>query len=165
MQHHHGAEEGRTRALHVQRIAPARHLVGFALVEDLEQFLIDAAASVEALVDDQRLLVLVLQQVALELGERGRVHRLDVQIADFAVGQFGDHLLAVFHPAVVLQVAHGGAGERLQIDGPGALGRGLGIHQELELAARQNIEELPVVLAGLQFLPVHRKDEVAGARS
>ena len=72
------------------------------------------------------------------------------------------HLLAVFHPAVVLQVAHGGAVQRFQIDGPGAIGRGLGIHQELELAARQNVEELPVILAGLQFLAVHRQNVIAG---
>src|ERR1017187_9763107 len=40
LQHHHGAEEGGARALDVQRIAPARHLVGFALVENLQQFLV-----------------------------------------------------------------------------------------------------------------------------
>ena len=157
-----GPKKAGTGALHFERIAASRDLVGFALVENLEQFLIDASAAVEALVDDQRLLVLVLEQVALELGERGGVHRLDVQIADFTVGQFGDHLLAVFHPAVVFQVALRDGGERFEIDGPGAVGCGFGVHQEFELAARKNVEELPVVVAGLQFLAVDRKDEVAG---
>ena len=39
---------------------------------------------------------------------------------------------------------------------------GLGVHQEFELAAGKNVEELPVILAGLQLLAVHREDEVAG---
>src|SRR5262249_61490615 len=54
------------------------------------------------------------------------------------------------------------AAERLEIDWPCAIGRGPGIHHELELAAGENVEELPVVVATLELLTVHREDEVAG---
>ena len=39
--HHHRAEERSPRALHVQRIAAARSLVRLALIENLQQFLVD----------------------------------------------------------------------------------------------------------------------------
>ena len=52
------------------RIAAAGQLVLLALIEDLQQFLVDAAAAVEALVDDERLLAAVIDQVLLELLEQ-----------------------------------------------------------------------------------------------
>ena len=44
-------------------------------------------------------------EIELELPQRRRVHRADVQVADLAVAQLVDHLAAIVDPPRVLQVA------------------------------------------------------------
>ena len=56
----------------IERVAAAGGLVRLALIENLEEFLVDAAAAVETLVDDERLLVLILDELFLELGSEAR---------------------------------------------------------------------------------------------
>ena len=80
--------------------------------EDGEQLLVDAAAAVEALIDDERLLRAVGGEIELELAQRRRVHRADVQVADLAVARLGHDVAAVVHPLGVLQVAERAAGDR-----------------------------------------------------
>ena len=108
------------------------------------------AAAVEAFVDDEGLLAEVVEQVALELLVGARVHGADVQVADLAAGELVHHGPAAVHPAVVLQVGLGSGGERLEADGPGAVLLRLGVDQELEFAAGDEVEQLPVVVAGLE---------------
>ena len=72
-----------------------------ALNQDRQQFLLDVAAAVPALVDDQAFLVTELGQVLLELRQRRLIHRLDVQVSNPAAGELIDLLAPFFHPAVV----------------------------------------------------------------
>ena len=126
-----------------------------------EQLLIDAAAAVEALIDDERLLRAVGREIELEAPQRRRVHGADVQVADLAVARLGDHLAAIGDPALVLQIA-----ERLVVDRrdrhfPRAGARRLVVQQEVELLAQRIGESLPVVVRRLQVAIVERDDELA----
>src|SRR6478672_4447176 len=80
--------------------------------EDAEQFLVDAAPAVEPLVDDERLLRPVRGKIELELAKRRGVHRSNVQIADVAATEPGDHVASIADPPRVLQIGEGGPGRR-----------------------------------------------------
>ena len=80
--------------------------------EDAQQLLIDPAAAVEALIDDERLLGPVRGEVELELAQRRRVHRADVQVADLAVARLAHHLAAIVDPARVLQIGERRSGDQ-----------------------------------------------------
>ena len=119
-----------------------------------QQFLLDVAAAVPALVDDQAFLVAELAQLLLELGQRRLVHRLDVQVADPAARELVDHRATLLDPPLVSQVAEGRHRDRLVLDLPGALGGGLVVDRQLDLAIEPAAEERVVVVAGLDGLAV-----------
>jgi hypothetical protein len=83
-----------------------------------------------------------------------------VQVADLAITEFGDHLLAIVDPPGILQVTELRVANRRDRHFPGAVLRRLVVEQEVELRAGREREELPVVLATLQIVAVDRDDEV-----
>ena len=88
--------------------------------------MLDPSSSVyDPLVDDERLLRAVRRQIELELLQRGRVHRADVQVADLAATQPVHHLAAVVHPLRVLQVGERAGAERCPRQFPHAFSRRL----------------------------------------
>jgi hypothetical protein len=105
----------------VDGVARARVLI-LPLLENSQQLLVDVAAGVEALVDDQRLLVTVGVEVALKLAQRRLVHRADVQVADFAAGELFHQLAALFNPLFVQQRGVRASTDRLDLGFPGAFG-------------------------------------------
>ena len=109
--------------------------------ENAEQFLIDPAAAVEPLVDDQRLLRPVGRQVELELAQRRRVHRADVQVADLAVAQLRHHVAAVVDPSRVLQIGEGLAGGRLTVTSHAPSLAGLSLTRKWNLVPAASVKE------------------------
>ena len=83
---------------------------------------VDVAAAVPALVDDEGLLVAAFANLLFELAERGRVHGLDVEVADLAAGE----VIAVgdLHPVLV--------GGPVLVDVRDAVAAGLFVRLELD---------------------------------
>ncbi len=97
-------------------------------------------------------------ELFLELRQRGLVHRLDVQVADAAAGELVDHGAPLFHPAVVAEVAERRHRDRLVLDLPGALGLGLVIERQLDLAvepaAQERVVKSSPALTGLPSMAI-----------
>ena len=149
------------RPRHLEAGVAAERVLVLPAGEDGEQLLVDAAAAVEALIDDERLLRPVGREIELELAQRRRVHRADVQVADLAVTQLRHDVAAIVHPLRVLQVAERAARDRVDRDVPRAFLRRLVVDQEVELGPGREREVAPVVVAGLQIVAVDGDDVVA----
>ena len=128
--------------------------------EDAEQLLVDTAAAVEALIDNQRLPGPISRQIELELPQRRRIHRADVQVADVAVRRLRHHLAMIVHPARVLKVGKRGARSRRDRHLPRSVLRRFVVQHEMEFAAGGNGEVLPVVVLRRQIVAVDRQDEM-----
>src|SRR5262249_18172640 len=84
------------------RLSAARlpNLIG-ALAEDGEELLLDVPAAIPALVDHEPFLVPEFPEILPEPGQRGLVHRLDVEVADPSARELVHHRAAVLDPALV----------------------------------------------------------------
>ncbi len=135
--HHLGAEDRRVRR--ADRLAVAGRPVAHQRpAQQLDVVVGHLAAAVEPLVDDDRLLVGLGEEIALEVGvaRAGRVGHVDV--GDPALGSLVDLAEVALDPGPVPQRAL--VGDRLDDDGAGAGAVGLGADLELDALADGPLE-------------------------
>src|SRR5262249_13506338 len=136
-----------------------------ALDKDLEQFLLNVAASVPSLVDNDCFLVAILPQLLFEFLKRRRIHRLNVKVTDPAARQLFGDLAPFLDPALVAKLILLQGRDGLDPGLPGTVLIGLVVECDFDLAVQPvgAVQQLPVVVAGLDRLSVDRNQIVANA--
>src|SRR6266852_3593147 len=132
-----------------------------ALHQDREQFLLDVAATIPALVDDHRFFVAELANLFFELAQARRVHRLNVQIADASAGQLVNFLAALFYPALITKAAVRHAIDGFDPGAPSTIFAGFVVESNFDLAIETIVQKLPVLVSGLDLLAANRNQVIA----